>query len=551
MKYIIGIVWLIMVGGLKGQSIFNSNTVSTAILLPEEDINSDTYEFAPVFFGEYIAFVYDKGNSLYYDEVYDTPYFDLAFAAKNTLGNLARKASFIPSISSEYQEGPFCFYEKDQAMLFTRTDPVSGQLRILRSVVSESGWSEGEVILLLGDDFHVCHPSVSESGKMLVFAGAAVDGDADMDLYTARRSGGEWVDIQPMDEKINSGENDWFPRFIGDSIIVYASMGDGLDIFATKLIDGKWSLPEKAPAPINSSADDFGLIVGERIAYFSSNREQSKGKDDLYRIEFKGPLFSSSVEKEMAIVHITIQDKLTLQPIQNARIIITPTVNTLDDVDLSKYQIDMIPQQGGQGEIVLKLKPKDSGPSQAVVTDEAGVTSMKSSEDGSYLLEITHPEYSPYTTIFDYGNMGDEITLVLEPVAPTEAPSDELIIPTTTGSVIIFENIYYDFNSHVILEGAVSELEALVKTMKSNPDMMVQLSAHTDSRGTKLYNQRLSEKRAASARDYLISRGINPTRITTLGYGESKLRNNCADGVPCTEEQHQFNRRTEVKILSN
>lgn len=551
MRYIFGIIWSVGFMGLSAQGIFNHNTLSTAILFPEEDINTSAFEFAPVFFGEYIAFVYDKGNSLYYDDVYNTPYFDLAFAAKNTLGNLARRASFAPNLSSEYQEGPFCFFNEEKSMLFTRTDPVTGQLSIYRSDLTDSGWSQGILIDLLGKKFHTCHPSISESGDMLVFAGASIVEGSDMNLYMASRDGLQWSNVHIMNENINTDKNDWFPRFVGDSIIVYSTMDEGLDIYATKKIKGKWSVPEKAPPPINSPWDDFGLILGDGIAYFSSNREGSKGNDDLYRIEFKGELFSSGIEKAMTTVYISLQDKLTLQAIRNAHILVTPTVNSLDDVDLTRYQIDLIPQQGGQGEIVLKLKPKDSGPSQAVITDEKGNAKIQINEEGSYLLEISHPEYNPYTTILDYGTMGRNVTLVMEPLSPTEEQSEGIVIPTTTGSVVIFDNIYYDFNSHVILEGAATELDALVSTMKANPHMMVQLSAHTDSRGTQLYNQRLSEKRAASARDYLIRNGINPARITTMGYGESRLRNGCSDGVVCTEEQHRFNRRTEVKILSN
>ena len=135
---------------------------------------------------------------------------------------------------------------------------------------------------------------------------------------------------------------------------------------------------------------------------------------------------------------------------------------------------------------------------------------------------------------------------------PTDGSNnDGLTIPTATGSIVIFENIYYDFNSHVILEGAGHELDLLATTMKENPNMVVELSAHTDSRGTKLYNQRLSEKRAASARDYLIKKGIAPTRISTRGYGESQLRNHCDDRTPCSEQEHSFNRRTEVRVVSN
>jgi hypothetical protein len=376
MRYIVGIIWSIGFISLNAQGIFNQNTLSTAILLPEEDINTTTYEFAPVFFGEYIAFVYDKGNSLYYDEVHNTPYFDLAFAAKNTLGNLARKASFVSNLSSEYQEGPFCFFNEEKSMLFTRTDPVTGQLSIYRSNLSDSGWSEGILIDLLGTEFHTCHPSISDSGDILVFAGASVNEGSDMDLYIATREGQKWTNVQLLNEEINSSENDWFPRFVGDSIIVFATMDEGLDIYATKKVSGTWSTPEKAPAPINSIGDDFGLIQGDGIAYFSSNREGSKGNDDLYRIEFKGELFSSGMEEAKATINITLQDKLTLQAIKGANILVTPTVNSLDDVDLTRYQIDLIPQQGGQGEIVLKLKPKDSGPSQAVATDEQGQASI-------------------------------------------------------------------------------------------------------------------------------------------------------------------------------
>ena len=536
--------------GVSAQGIFNSNTLSTAILLPEDDINTKSFEFAPVFFGEYIAFVYDKGNSLYYDEEYDTPYFDLAFAAKNTLGNLARKASFIYTLSSEYQQGPFCFFNENQSILFTRTDPESGVLKIYKSDHSEAGWSEAEVLTLLGDGYHVCHPSISEDGNHLVFAAANVLEGSNMDLYTATKTNGQWSGVERL-VSASSTSNDWFPRFVGDSIITYASGAEDLNIYAIKRNGEGWSPPEMAPPPINSSHDDFGLIVQDGIAYFSSNRPSNKGKDDLYRIEYKGSLFSiPEVEPEVPI-SILVQDKLTLQPIPDVNILVTPTVSSIDDVDLSKYQIDLIPQTDGQGGILLKLKPKESGPSQAQSTDSNGIATIFSSNIGSYLLEMTHPEYTSFRTIFEMKSMGTSLTLVMEPLPIEEVEETGIEIPTTSGSVIVFENIYYDFNSHIILEGAATELEALATAMSENPNMMVQLAAHTDSRGTKLYNQRLSEKRAASARDYLINKGINPSRITSLGYGESQLRNDCKDGVPCSEDQHRFNRRTEVKILSN
>ena len=118
------------------------------------------------------------------------------------------------------------------------------------------------------------------------------------------------------------------------------------------------------------------------------------------------------------------------------------------------------------------------------------------------------------------------------------------------GSTIILENIYYDFNKSFIRRGAAVELDELRDLMTRYPSMVVELSSHTDSRGPSEYNQQLSKKRAESAKEYLVARGVASNRITTRGYGESALRNGCSDGSNCTEEEHQYNRRTEVKVLS-
>jgi outer membrane protein OmpA-like peptidoglycan-associated protein len=120
--------------------------------------------------------------------------------------------------------------------------------------------------------------------------------------------------------------------------------------------------------------------------------------------------------------------------------------------------------------------------------------------------------------------------------------------PIKEGSVIVLENIYYDFDKSAIRKGAARELDALVQLMKSYPSMEVEMIAHTDSRGGEDYNLDLSLRRAESARKYLIRNSIAESRIKAFGYGESQLRNDCYDGVDCTEEEHEYNRRTEVRI---
>jgi outer membrane protein OmpA-like peptidoglycan-associated protein len=130
-------------------------------------------------------------------------------------------------------------------------------------------------------------------------------------------------------------------------------------------------------------------------------------------------------------------------------------------------------------------------------------------------------------------------------------PESELVLkePIRTGSVIILENIYYDFNKSAIRKGAAPDLEALARLMKKYPSLEIELGAHTDSRGEKEYNLELSLKRADAAKQFLTNRGIASDRIKSFGYGEARIRNNCKDGVPCSEEEHQYNRRTEVKVL--
>ena len=124
-------------------------------------------------------------------------------------------------------------------------------------------------------------------------------------------------------------------------------------------------------------------------------------------------------------------------------------------------------------------------------------------------------------------------------------------VEVKVGAIIVLENIYYDYNSYDLTRGAKTELDKLVMILKENPRLKIQLSAHTDSRGRSEYNMDLSQKRASSAKSYLVSQGVAGSQISSVGYGESQLRNHCADGVNCSEAEHIYNRRTEVKVLEN
>ncbi len=206
---------------------------------------------------------------------------------------------------------------------------------------------------------------------------------------------------------------------------------------------------------------------------------------------------------------------------------------------------------------------------------------MELSPKNNYIITASSEGYETTTFVYSVGTYGDKLDIILEPKAapepvvhrpvmrkpapvvkppsstvhtpsttkPIKTASEKIFIPREKGAVVVFDNVYYGSNSVTLLSGSAKELDALADVMLLNAAMKVQLGAHTDSRGEANYNLMLSEERALSAKQYLIERGINPSRIKTRGYGESQVRNKCTNGTPCTQKEHEYNRRTEVKIL--
>lgn len=238
------------------------------------------------------------------------------------------------------------------------------------------------------------------------------------------------------------------------------------------------------------------------------------------------------------------------------------------------------PAQPTADEVVIRLRPQDcfqvegkvknqktgmlmahvpvvleqaSGTPVYLETDINGTFSYCVTESSDYSLSANKEGYIPgrsrfSTTDGNYAETRNVELLLLPfsgtPVEPTTAK------PVSEGTVIVLENLYYDYNKSSLRPGAANELDVVYDLLKKYPTMEIELGAHTDCRGSDKFNQRLSETRASAAKNYLVSRGIQPARITAVGYGETILRNQCAEGVKCTEEQHQYNRRTEILITT-
>ena len=394
-------------------------------------------------------------------------------------------------------------------------------LKIFQAQYINGKWAALEPFYLNSPDYSVGHPAISPDGKILCFASNMPGGQGGSDLWMCVRNETGWSAPQNLGPEINTAGDEVFPSLQADGSLIFASdmlpgFG-GLDIFFARHQDNKWVKPENAGLPLNSSYDDFAMnyAPGTKIGFFSSNRPGGQGSDDIYAFrelekpEPPKPEPPSPVviepPKPMFITGL-VKDKKSLLPVEGATLFV------------------YFPREG-------KVR--------IVKTGADGTFRMEVKEPAELSLKAMKPKY-----------ISDCETFSLAEVKPGEtltAPRELLLDKLEVNKVFKIDNIYYDFDKFNIREDAKPELDKLVRIMKENP-INVELGSHTDSRGSSVYNERLSQNRAQSAVDYIVSQDINASRITAKGYGERQLVNKCSDGVKCSDAEHQANRRTEFKV---
>src|SRR5690606_25568862 len=327
--------------------------------------------------------------------------------------------------------------------------------------------------------------------------------------YSERQADGSWGEPVNAGPAINSAGDELFPNIGPESRLYYSSDGfagmGGLDVFQAEGEKDQWATPVNMKYPVNSPGDDFAYITNyegeEGIAgYLSSNRPGGQGSDDIYSFTFEKP-------KIIIVLKGTTADKHTGERLAGTGV-------TLYD---------------GNREIVAKRSSDGSGTFEFVLDPDKSYTVLGQKEK-------YHADSARVSTVGIKQSDTLEVALLLEPVFEV-------------GKTFELENIYYDFDKHNIRPDAAAVLDELVRTLRDNPTLRIELSSHTDSRGSDAYNLALSQRRAQSAVDYLVSRGIARERMEAKGYGETRLVNDCGNGVPCSAEQHQANRRTEVTVL--
>lgn len=558
---------------IQAQSPINKAGWKTIKIANEKAINTKGMESSPAFIGDKVGFV--KAPAAEKKDGFKEPFYDLAWAQVQWDNSLNEASVIHQRINSDLHEGPMAYNAWTHTLYFTRSHKESrdrkGELAdtsYLRILSADLTMSKPRIAPLNFnvENYSVCHPTLTKDGKSMVFSSNRPGGSGGMDLYISHLEGEVWTEPVHLDTLINTEFNEIFPYLWNDTLLFFASERPdgwgGLDIYVSVKSGGVFQTPELLGSPINSPFDDLGLILRENAmsGYFTSNRPGGQGKDDIYSFQSKEPVIGVS-EREQYEVRVEVVDKLTFEPVEDAKIEVSVIDVDVNDFVLSAFNVDVLDGRN-PGDIFLKLTPQNKKNALITYTDSLGKTAFSIRKNKKYLVSSMAEGYNSIHILYDYDLVGSEFNLVLEPsgkekdiktlptqkISGNQEGSEMRDIPLEKGSVIVFENIYYAYNSHQILEDAGSDLNILAHVMLDNPGIHIRIESHTDSRGTHAYNQQLSIRRAEAVRQYLIGKGIEEDRMTIKGYGESRLRNDCRDGVTCTEEQHKYNRRTEIVV---
>jgi outer membrane protein OmpA-like peptidoglycan-associated protein len=571
-------------------------------LLP---FNSTQSDFGAFPYGDDIVFASARKTDMIVAREYgwkETPYLNVFKIKAASTGN-EKPEIFSSKAKTVYHDGPVSFSADGSEMYITQNPyrfPGSigkkeiNQFRLLLSRLQpDSTWGPLAELPFNGAGYSTGHGTLSPDGRRLWFASDRPGGYGRSDIYYADRSGDQWGEPVNAGAQINTEGDEMFPFEASDHKLYFSSNGHltigGLDLCIAFKTPGGFEIRNMG-SPINSAKDDFGLYMApdNKTGYFASNRPGGVGDDDLYQFEVVDPVV---LKREFSLV---VKDQSSGALMVNTEVVITSgsgvaklrtnekgLVNyqtdglsvlkvtshpagyhpknqdyTLtQDVTREELLLEPLPVWGVYGMITdldvnrgvdsvqVEIQPANQNPAIRAITLDGGRFRQQIEPETDYTLVLSHPQYFTKRGTFTtkgrpagWINVNEFIKTEIEKVK--------------INAVIEIPNIYYDLGKWNIRQDAAVELDKVVLFMTDNPAIFIELGSHTDSRGSNVSNQSLSQKRAQSAVDYIIKKGgIAKERIVAKGYGESMLKNQCADGVTCPEADHQQNRRTEIRIV--
>jgi len=499
------------------------------------ECNTPFDEFATARYNDYLYFTTNRNTNMGTEKYHwnDKKFYDIL--SYHLMDN-----QIIDTFNNTiYNDGPMTMTADGRTIIYTQCGRPGTQddyCRLYMITKKPSGnWTTPEYLQLFEEDtINITQPFITANGDKLFFV-CDEFGIGGSDIFTSNYTSEGWSEPVNLGSSINTEGNEMFPTYYDNTLYfssdTWQGMG-GLDIFKATAKEKKFKI-ENLKYPINSSGDDFALLpyplsLQDKkdsiilIAHFNSNRKNGKGDDDIYFIKQKipPPPPKPAIQYEL---HLSVMEKL--YNVNN-----NPSSGIKDSIPLTISTIQLIDQKDSLFTIFS--------------TNELGdlITSLDSNR--YYQIIVNAPEFFTQTLTFDTYNQvaqskNNKIILSYKVVLEKIFKNQEIIL----------EDIFYDLNKTNIREDAKPVLDKLVLLLNQNPSIHIELGSHTDCRSSSDYNQSLSQGRAQSVVEYLVRNGIDPSRLTAKGYGESNPVELCTNCSQCTEEQHQRNRRTTFKVL--
>jgi outer membrane protein OmpA-like peptidoglycan-associated protein len=579
--------------------LMNADTASVKIR--KLGFNNSESDYAPVILNNDIVFASSRTYSNWVKRSHswtDEKFVSLFISSNDD--DYASIAPYAPELRTKFNTGPVAFNKDHTLMYYTVNNPKKKSakgfknLRILTARYEKNKWKKTAAFPYNSMDYANAHPALSEDGKTLYFVSDRPGGFGGMDIYRCTlKEDMTWDAPVNMGAIVNSVGDELFPFVSDEGRLYFASNGHGglggLDLFSYDLASNAQKV-ENLGGPLNSSEDDFGLVMfpGSVKGFFSSDRGNNGINDDIYSFviqqgrgykiyvvdSLSGELIAGSSikvtspdiidpvvpasetgrfsvlldkEKLFTVYASADQYQAKTQPLES------PDANSVFVVKLAKINRCSL-----QGTVTNKDTGEKIDSALVIITDRTNnkvVLEFYTGKDGMYKYEdVTKGSVYEIKITKDRFFSAEGLLNAKDAVCGVAGARDMDYVrdlqmaPIVIGKAIKIENIYFDLNKWNIRKDAAVELDKIVTLMNENPDIIIELGSHTDARGSDASNMTLSDKRAKSSAAYIISKGISENRIKGKGYGESMLVNECGNGVTCTEEEHQQNRRTEFKV---
>jgi outer membrane protein OmpA-like peptidoglycan-associated protein len=565
--------------------------------------NTENAEFSPAYFNQELIFVTDADGGKK-DPDTKRGFYDL-----KTNSSSEKITNLLDKINTKYHEGQISFSSDGNWAFFTRNsffqkekrfaDGKIMPLQIFYVNYQNGVWSEEYDFPVNSTEYSTGHPAISPDGKTLYFACNRPGGLGGTDIYRIDFANGVWGNPENLGNSVNSISDDMFP-FVGDDNKLYFSSNrengiGGLDIYSSEIKGKTYSNAVIFESPINTESDDFAFILIPGSGKFakghlSSNRTGGNGLDDVYEWEYMVKPFriigtvtnqkGELVENAVLVYSGPDGSKQTITTGMDGKYNITAERNsqysaTIDHKDYFNDYFNLLATADDFTEFIVKdivledfprfkIRPVNEDGTPIDGMNVKIICDNKPSFEGLSTLEgifwefpHTYHRGDSVTLTIDFskkGYLNKSVTfkVVIENGGDIVIPKEQFVFVKAEekleiSKLIDLKPIYYDFAKWDIRADAATELDKVVKFLNENPSIQVELSSHTDCRGSDSENLKLSDKRAKSAADY-IKKGItNPSQIYGKGYGETKtIHKDCAK---CTEEQHAENRRTEFTIV--